>query len=257
MQRRSFLKTSVTATGSLMVAMSLPTLASRKNGSWTADVLTEIHRDGTITFTLTKHEMGQGTGTGVPMVFCEELGANWETLKVIQGDFDRPKYGRLQGNTGGSSGVRLMWNPLREQTATLREVLKEAAARKWNVERSSLETKDGFVWKRGTKEKIGFENLIDTASEITISKDEVVLKDPKEYYLIGTHQTNLISAKVAKGHKLYAGDFKVPGMVYAAIERCPVFRGRLKSYNDTETRKIPGVIDVIKVPRYLKARISW
>lgn len=253
MQRRSFLKISTTATGSLLVAMSLPTLASRKNGSWTADALTEIHRDGTITFTLTKHEMGQGTGTGVPMVFCDELGANWETLKVVQGDFNKPKYGWLQGNTGGSSGVRLMWDPLRELAATLRETLKEAAAIRWKVDRSSLETKDGFVWKRGAAEKIGFEELIDASSEITIPKEEVILKDPKEYYLIGTHKTNLITGKVARGEKIYAGDFKVPGMVYAAIERCPVSRGKVKSYDDSQARKIPGVIDVIKVPEIFES----
>ena len=251
MQRRSFLKVSTTATGSLMVALSIPSLGKEvKNGSWSPDAITEIHIDGGVTFTLTKHEMGQGTGTGVPMVFCDELGADWGRLRVIQGDFNQAKYGRLQGNTGGSSGVRLMWEPVRELAAMTRETLKEAAARKWNLDRTDLETRNGFVYRRGSDKKVAFEELLDEAADIRLPSEDIQFKDPSEYYLIGTHQTNLITPKIVRGEKMFAGDLQVPDMVFAAIERCPVYRGKVKSFDDSEARKVSGVLDVISIPEF-------
>lgn len=237
-----------------MLSMAVPTLVNGKpkNGAWSPDAITEIHPDGSITFTLTKHEMGQGTGTGIPMIFCDELGADWNRLKVVQADFNSEKYGGLQGNTGGSSGVRLMWNPVRRLAATTRETLKEAAARKWNVDRSILTADNGFVIDATSNQKIGFEELISEVSGIEIPEEEVKFKDRKDYKIIGTSQKNLITPGVVRGEKLFAGDLQIPGMVFAAIERCPVYQGKVSSYDDTETRKIKGVVDVIEVPEFFE-----
>jgi len=250
MKRRDFIKISSTAAGGLAIAMSMP-LAGKElltEMSFTANVLTEILPDGSVTFMLTKHEMGQGTGTGVPMIFCDELGADWNKFNVVQADFDDSKYGRLQGNTGGSSGVRLMWQPLRQMAAATREVLIQAAAKKWNTSTTDLHTELGFV-VNSSGDKFHFGELISEAQNIKAPDLKTVkLKDASEFKLIGTHVTNRITPKIVRGEKYFALDLSRPGMVYASIERSPVYRGKLKSFDDTAVRKVKGVIDVIKVP---------
>lgn len=251
MKRRNFIKISSTAAGGLAIAMSMPVIGKEtvREASFTANVLTEIHPDGSITFMLTKHEMGQGTGTGVPMVFCDELGADWNKFKVKQADFDAAKYGRLQGNTGGSSGVRNMWQPLREMAATTREVFIRAAAKKWNTTTDSLFVESGFVMEKNSNRKAHFGELIEEAKTIEPpAKEEVTLKDPKDFKLIGTHATNRVTPKIIKGEKYFALDLKRPGMVHASIERCPVYRGKVKALDDTAARAVNGVVDVIRVP---------
>lgn len=250
MKRRSFIKISGTAAGGMAVAMTIPSMAraSVRNESFVANMLCEIHKDGSITFTLTKHEMGQGTGTGVPMLFCDELGANWDTFKVIRADFD-PKYKGLQGVTGGSSGVRMMWQPLRKMAATTRHILIKAAAREWGTGTADLYTENGFVVNRSDGRKINFGDLIDTAINTSPpNPDEVKLKDHKDFKLIGSNVKNLITPAIVKGDKFFALDVKKPGMVYASIERCPVYRGKVRSLDDSAARNVPGVLDIIRVP---------
>ncbi len=251
MNRRNFIRLSTTATGGLAIAMTVPGVAQAavREESFVANVLCEIHADGSITFMLTKHEMGQGTGTGVPMIFCDELGGNWDTFKVVQALHDEKKYDRLQANTGGSSGVRLMWKPLREMAATTREVLIRSAAKHWGVAKTGLYTDNGFVMNPANNKKVSFGDLVSIAPTVeTPALSEIKLKEHKDFRLIGTEVRNRLTPKIVRGEKYFALDLKLPNMVYASIERCPVYRGKVKSYDDTSARKVPGVIDVIKVP---------
>ncbi|MCE7990459.1 MAG: xanthine dehydrogenase family protein molybdopterin-binding subunit [Roseivirga sp.] len=250
MNRRNFIRLSTTATGGLAIAMTVPAVAKGvlDKESFVANVLTEIHADGSITFMLTKHEMGQGTGTGVPMIFCDELGANWDTFKVVQALHDE-KYKRFQGTTGGSSGLSSMWHPLRQMAASTREILIRSAARHWGVSRDGLYTENGFVKNPSTNAKVNFGDLVSIAPKVEIpDTDEIKLKDLKEFKLIGHGVQNRITPKIVRGEKHFALDLKRPGMVYASIERCPVYRGKVKTYDETACRQVKGVIDVIRVP---------
>jgi isoquinoline 1-oxidoreductase beta subunit len=251
MNRRNFIKISTTATGGLAVAMSIPAMAADilHHKSFGPNVLTEIHADGSITFLLTKHEMGQGTGTGVPMIFCDELGADWNAFNIVQADHDLEKYQRLQGNTGGSSGLRSMWKPLREMAAVTREVLIRAAAKKWNSTTEGLYSENSRVINKLTGASIGFGELTAIAATIEVpAVADVKLKEYKDFKLIGTNIQNRITPKIVRGEKHFALDLKLPGMVYASIERCPVYQGKVKTYDDTASRKVKGVLDVMRVP---------
>lgn len=250
MNRRNFIRLSTTATGGLAIAMTVPGVAKAavEEDGFVANVLCEIHADGSITFMLTKHEMGQGTGTGVPMIFCDELGANWDTLKVVQALHDEKKYDRLQGNTGGSSGVRSLWKPLREMAAATREVLIRAAAKHWGAAKAGLYTEDGFVVNPAADKKVNFGELVSIASTIEAPDPaELQLKDHKDFKLIGTEVRNRVTPKIVRGEKYFALDIKLPEMVYASIERCPVYRGKVKGYDSVSARSVPGVIDIIQV----------
>lgn len=251
MNRRNFIKLSTTASGGLAIAMTIPAVAKGvlDSESFVANVLTEIHTDGSVTFMLTKHEMGQGTGTGVPMIFCDELGADWDTFKVVQALHDEAKYQRLQGNTGGSSGVRSMWKPLREMAAATREVLIQAAGKHWGTSSQDFYTEKGFVINPVNGDKVNFGKLVGLAASIEAPDPAAIkLKDHKDFKLIGTPVPNRITPKIVRGEKYFALDLKLPGMLYASIERCPVYQGKVKTYDDSAARKVPGVIDVIRVP---------
>lgn len=251
MNRRNFIRLSTSATGGLAIAMTVPAVAQGilDKERFVANVLTEIHADGSITFMLTKHEMGQGTGTGVPMIFCDELGANWDTFKVVQALHDEARYQRLQGNTGGSSGVRQLWQPLREMAAATREVLIQAAGKHWGVSTGGFYTENGFVVNSATGKKVNFGDLINLAASIEAPDPSALqLKDHKDFKLIGSGVRNRITPKIVRGEKYFALDLKLPDMVYASIERCPVYQGKVKSYNEEAVRQVSGVLDVIRIP---------
>lgn len=249
--RRQFLKVSTLAGGGFMMGIGYPVGAnglSKTGASAAFNAYLEIAPDGQITFLLTKHEMGQGSGTGLPMILADELEADWTKIQVRRSDYDKSFSDREMGTTGGSRTIGKMWDILRMAGATAREMLKQAAAERWQVDPNQLEAKNSFVTNPKTGDKISFGDLAEVAVKLSIPKN-VELKKPEAFNYIGQHIPNLITPKVVNGTSNYGIDTDVPGMVYAAVERCPYYMGELKDFDDTEARKIDGVIDIFPIPK--------
>lgn len=248
--RRNFLKVSALAGGGLAMAVSLPgtsaMLAGDDISSFDLGAFLNIDTNGNITFLLTKHEMGQGSGTGLPMIIVDELGADWSKVTLKRSDYN-PKFdSRIMGTTGGSGTISKMWQPLREAGATVREMLKSAAATRWNVSPNVLTVENSFV-VNPNGEKLEFGELAEEAAKLDVP-GEVKLKDISEFKYIGQPVKNLITNDVVMGKGNYGINVEIEGMVYAAIQRCPVYKGKLVSFDDTEARKVNGVIDVVPIP---------
>ncbi|GAB4247370.1 MAG: xanthine dehydrogenase family protein molybdopterin-binding subunit [Ekhidna sp.] len=249
--RRNFLKVSSLAGGGLLLTFGLPVKAFQdEEVAEAASALNSylsIDTDGNIIFTLTKHEMGQGSGTGLPMILADELGADWSKLSLVRSDYDTKFSEREMGTTGGSGTIYKMWGVLRNAGATARELLRKAAANRWNVALEHVEIDNSYAINKLTGDQLEFGALAQEASGLT-PPEEVELKKNEDFKYIGQPVRNLITDQVAVGKANYGINFYMEGMVYASIEKCPVYKGKLISYDDTETRKVKGVIDVIPFP---------
>ncbi|WP_396590731.1 molybdopterin cofactor-binding domain-containing protein [Allomuricauda sp. R78024] len=249
--RRNFLKVSGKAGGGLIISFGLPTYGNldviNLNGEEVEfNKFISIDSTGEITIMLTKHEMGQGTGTSIPTIIADELDADWAKIKIKQVDYN-PKYTwHEMGTTGGSGSISRAWDSIRTAGATTKELLKQAAANKWDVDPIVLEVKNSYITNLVTDEKFEFGELAEVASKLPIP-DEVVLKKPGVYSYIGKPIKNRITKSVISGSAKYGIDMDVPGMVYASIEKCPIYQGKLKTYDDTEAKKIDGVLDIFPI----------
>lgn len=256
MQRRHFLQISGIAGGGFLLSLRLSLegeLLARSTGTaFEPNAFLQIDAQGVVTFTLTKLEMGQGSGTGLPMIIADELGADWNTLKVVRANYDKRFSRNEQGTTGGSSSIRKLWKPLKEAGATARLMLIAAAVKKWkssknlSLKSSDCYTKDGYVIHRLTKRKLSFGKVASLAAKMPIPQ-QLVFKDSKDYQYIGQPVKNLITPQLVLGKDEYTMNFSLPGMLYAAAVRCPVYKGKLKSFDDRAALKIQGVKQVVKI----------
>lgn len=254
--RRKFFIVGALAGGGLAISWAMPSTGKKLTATTQEPInlnqFLTIDSRGNITFLLTKHEMGQGTGTGLPMIFMDELGGDWEKLTVKRADYDPVFDWRVMGTTGGSGSVMRIWDILRTAGATAREMLKEAAAERWKTEKDRLQVADSFVINSDTGEKLEFGALAEAAARLSVPEN-VKLKASADYRFVGKPVKNLITRDVVRGTMHYGIDMDISGMVYAAIERCPVYRGKLKDYDDAQARKVDGVIDIIPIPAMIPA----
>ncbi|GEM_PF-297248 len=250
--RRSFIKVSALAGGGLMMAISVPGSAALnrllKEGESQLNNFLSIDTAGNIIFTLTKHEMGQGSGTGLPMILADELGADWSKISLVRSAYDPKFTSREMGTTGGSSTIDKMWDILRTAGATAREMLKQTAANRWNANTDDLVVDNGVITNPSTDESYTFGELASEAATLDVP-DNPPLKEPKDYKYIGQSIKNLITPEVVSGKANYGINVDIDDMVHASIERCPVYKGRLVGFDDSEAREVAGVIDVIAVPQ--------
>ncbi|HEX6890299.1 MAG TPA: molybdopterin cofactor-binding domain-containing protein [Chryseolinea sp.] len=253
LKRRHFLKLCGTAGGGLMLSIMFPAVGTQaaEAEAFVPNLLVRIEADNTVIFTLTKQEMGQGVTTGLSMIFADELGADLEKMKVIDADFDARFDHTVMGITGGSSSIRTCWDPVRKAAAMAREMLIQAAADSWNVSAKECYAEGGHVWHKGTSQVKTFGELVAKASMVPPQED-VKLKDPAEFKYIGKRIKNIRTKKIVCGAHKYGIDVSIPGMLHASIERSPVHQGTIKSYDDSEARKLSGVVDVIKIERRTK-----
>ncbi|MBX2896052.1 MAG: xanthine dehydrogenase family protein molybdopterin-binding subunit [Cyclobacteriaceae bacterium] len=248
--RRDFLKLGITAGGGLMLSFNLnDSFAAILNGdiktSTAATVdfnsYLAISPDDVITIFSPNPELGQNIKTSFPMVVAEELDADWKKVKVAQAALDVKKYDRQL--TGGSGAVPHSWERLRKAGATARQMLIEAAAKKWNVAASTLTTNNGFViHPNGTK--LSYGALATDAATLTVPAD-VKLKNPKDFKLIGTAVANVDNKEMITGKPLYGLDFYREGMLHAMIQRPPSFGTKIKSVDATAAKALPGIVDVV------------
>ena len=252
--RRNFLKTTAVtslATSGFMFGIALPSTQAIAAGLvHTPNAWVHIADDNTITLLSARSEMGQGVYTSMPMLIAEELNVDLKTIKVAIAPPNAKLYGNpLLGGpqlTGGSTSVRDGWEKLRVAGAQVREMLISAAATKWNVDRSTLRAEKGMVIGANGK-KATYGSLAEAASKLPVP-EKVALKDPKDFTIVGKKTKRLDTPAKTNGTAVFGIDVKMPGMVYAALEQCPVIGGTVKSFDAAKAKSMPGVIDVVQIP---------
>ncbi len=202
-----------------------------------------IDTSGKVTFVDHRAEMGQGSFHSVPQILAEELEVSLSDINVIFGKGDK-KYGNQV--TGGSSTIRSNYKKFLKLTATAREMLITAAALKWKVPNDECYAELGNVIHRNSGKKAHYGELVVAASKLEIPTN-VKLKNRADYKLIGKPLRRIDTKPKTNGNLIFGLDKKIPGMVYAAVERNPRFRGKVKSFDASEALKVPGVKKVFKI----------
>jgi len=255
LNRRTFLKTSAAAGGGLMIGGYLP-VAFGPNagvldaaGSFEPNIWLKVNSDDTVRIMLTQLEMGQGVMTSMPMLVAEELDMDWAKIKTewtpADAKYGNPNFGGQQ-LTAGSNSVRGMWKILRTAGATARVMLVTAAAQTWSVPENTLTTEKGEVVHKASGRRLKYGALVDKAAALPVPK-EVTLKEPKNFTLMGKSLPRLDIPEKVNGSAVFGMDVKLPGLLTARVVRCPVFGGKVASFNADKAKAVPGVKHVVQI----------
>ena len=249
MNRRGFLRTSTATAGGLLVGFYLPgtsLLAADTAGAASKlNAFVHVGADDLVTLFIHKAEMGQGTVTSLSMLLAEELECSWKNIRTEFPGVSR-EYGPSQGVVGSGS-IRSSWESLRRAGASAREMLVEAAARKWGVDKSSCRAENNTVVNTATNARLSYGSLAEAASKLPVPAN-VTLKDPQQFRLVGKATKRLDTPSKVDGSAAFGIDVRLPGMLYAVIERCPVFGGKVAGFDATKSKAVPGVKSVLQVP---------
>jgi isoquinoline 1-oxidoreductase subunit beta len=252
LNRRAFIVSSAALGGGLAVGFDLPNgpqVVRAADGSPEIDPWVVIRPDDTVVIRIARSEMGQGTLTGLAQLVAEELECDWSKVtteyptpgqnlarKRVWGDF----------STGGSRGIRESQEYVRKGGATARVMLIEAAANEWKVPASECSAANSVITHTPSGRKTTFGKVAEAAAKVEPPKD-VALKDPKDWKLVGKGVKRLDTADKTTGKMIYGIDVKVPGMLNAAIKDCPIFGGKVKSFDTTKIANMKGVKKVVQV----------
>ncbi|HEY1306011.1 MAG TPA: xanthine dehydrogenase family protein molybdopterin-binding subunit [Vicinamibacterales bacterium] len=251
--RRSFLKISTLAGGGFAIGVYVPGFGAPANalaaGALEPNVWVRINADDSVRVMLTMLEMGQGVMTSMPMLVAEELDFDWKKIKTEWAGAD-PKYGNPnfggQQLTAGSNSVRGMWKVLRESGAAARSMLVTAAAQTWGVPEDSCTTDKGVVIHQASGRKLNYGALVDKAAALPVPKT-VTLKDPKTFKVLGQSLPRLDIPEKVNGTAGFGIDTRLPGLLTARVVRCPVFGGKVASFNADKAKAVPGVKNVVQI----------
>ncbi len=258
LSRRNFIKLGSISGAALTLGLYFPSVAKGKSVS---EIITteaaeklgvdlnawiSIDSAGKVTITNHRAEMGQGSFQSVPQIIAEELEVNLDQVNIIFAQGNSAKYGSQI--TGGSSTIRGNYKKLLRLSATAREMLIEAAAKKWGVAKSECYAENGAVIHKATGKKYGYGELVQEASKLTPPTD-VALKNRKDYKVLRKAMPRQDTPLKTNGTAIFGLDKKLPGMLYAVVERNPRFAGKVKSFDDSETKKVAGVRHVLRVTR--------
>jgi isoquinoline 1-oxidoreductase subunit beta len=277
LSRREFLKLSGFAGGGLILAVylegcgvgtSVPTIipvtpeasvtpspTPQPPFAWQPDIYLKLGKDGILTFTAFRSDMGQGIRTALAMLVAEELDIEWSSVRIMQADAD-PRYGDQL--TGGSVSISTYYDAMRSVGLHARQMLLQAAAQVWDVDPAACTTEAGFVIHPDDAQKIAYGDLVESASKIE-NPAPGTLKDPAQFKIAGTGLGHWDAPMIVTGKAVYGLDVRLPNMSFAALARCPVFGGKFASYDDSAARAITGVKDVISLGDSLAvvAQNSW
>ena len=249
LNRRGFLQVGASGAAGLMLGFYLP--EGSKLAAQTADSALKLNAwihiapDDIVTFMIHKVEMGQGTVTSLSQLLADELECDWAKFRTEFPPVD-PAFG-FQGVVGSQS-IRTGWDPLRKAGATAREMLVQAAAQQWGVDKSACRAQSGAVVNTKTNAKLSYGKLAQAASKLPVPTN-VALKDPKDFKLIGKSMKRLDTAGKVTGRTKFGIDTRVDGMLYAAMARCPVFGGKALTFDATKAKAVPGVKQVVQTSR--------
>jgi len=209
-------------------------------------VFVGIETDGTVYIVAHRTEMGNGVRTSLPRILADELDADWNRVKVIQGDGDE-RYGSQ--DTDGSHSVREFFDTLREAGATARLMLVRAAAQQWGIPESQCVADPVHVVSdKSSARKLGYGELAALAAKLPVpKKEELKLKSPQEWRYIGKPAPGADVSDICSGKPLFGMDVRVDGMLYAAIAHPPVLGGKVKSLDDSATLRVTGVKKTIPI----------
>lgn len=245
--RRGFLKAGAVGGAALLLRVPLFGEAVRKAAAsdrFAPNPWLRVGGDGRVTIVVARSEMGQGVRTSLAMIVAEELDADWKSVSVEQAS-PGPDYPRM--STGGSGSVEGSWKGLRQAGAAARQMLVEAAAGLWAVPVSECVTEAGRVRHPASGREIGYGALAGAASRLSVPK-EPRLRDAKDFRLVGTPVARLDGPVIVAGRATYGTDVRLPGMLFAAVARCPVPGGRVVRFDAAAAKKVPGVRAVVEIP---------
>ncbi|KPL68235.1 hypothetical protein SZ64_08940 [Erythrobacter sp. SG61-1L] len=250
LSRRTLLKVSALSGGGFALSAAIPMVARAAavsgEAAGTLNAFVTIAADNTITIVGKNPEIGQGIKTMLPMLIADEMDADWDQVKIVQGDTDAAKYGPQLA--GGSFATPMNWFPMRQVGAGARQMLLEAASRRWGIDSAKLTTKLGKVIDPASGRSLTYGELASDAATVAVPDlAKVPLKSPKDFHIIGRAIGGIDSPKIVKGEPIFGVDTQLPGMVYAAFERAPVFGAKLVSANLDAVKAQPGVIDAFIV----------
>jgi isoquinoline 1-oxidoreductase subunit beta len=241
--RREFVAAGVAAGAGLVVGFYLPHGGKRSKQVFSPNAYVRITPENKITIVVARSEMGQGVRTALPMILAEELEADWKQIEIEQAGAST-LYG--DQTTGGSASVRTTWDPMRKAGAAAREMLISAAALTWGVPRSSCVAQKGNILHGASKRQLSYGELAEKASMLPIPAD-VPLKQSKDYKIVGQRLARVDTPSKVEGEAVFGIDFRMPGMKYAILSRCPTIGGKVLSFDDKESKKISGVSYVGKI----------
>lgn len=251
LSRRNFLKTSLLAGGGMLVGFNLlnackseaqlPLDLSKLNFN-DFNAFIKISDEGYVTIFSPNPEIGQGVKTAMPMIIAEELDVPWDKVSVAQGIYDPKNYQRQVA--GGSQSIRSGWDALRQTGATTKQMLVNAAAITWGVEPHTCSASQGIITNL-SGDTLGYGEVVKVAANLEVPEN-IVLKDPKDFKIIGHDIKNVDNQKIVTGEPLFGIDYTSEGMMYASVLRPPAFGTKLASFDDHTTTSINGVTEVIK-----------
>ncbi|HYM75228.1 MAG TPA: xanthine dehydrogenase family protein molybdopterin-binding subunit [Candidatus Dormibacteraeota bacterium] len=243
LSRREFVAAGVAAGAGLVIGFYLPHGSSSNKESFSPNAYLRITPDSKVTIVVARSEMGQGVRTALPMILAEELEADWKQIEIEQAGAST-MFG--DQTTGGSASIRTTWDPMRKAGAIAREMLISAAALTWNVPRSGCTAESGHIKHAASSRSLTYGELVNKASTLPIPSD-VPLKQSKDYKIVGQRLARVDSPAKVKGEAVFGIDFRLPGMKFAVLSRCPVIGGKVSAFDDKESKKIAGVSYVGKI----------
>src|SRR3954454_11197927 len=255
LNRRAFvIGTAAVGTG-LALGMDIPfggpTVVRAADGSPEVNAWVVIRPDDTVVIRIARSEMGQGTLTGLAQLVAEELECDWSKVTT---EFPTPGQSvarkRAWGDfsTGGSRGIRTSQEYVRKGGATARIMLVQAAANEWKVPASECTAANSVITHAASGKTTTYGKGVEAAAKLTPPADaDIKLKDPKDWKIAGKGVKRLDTVDKTTGKMMYGIDVKLPGMLNAAIKACPVFGGKLKSYDEAKVMGMKGVKKVVKV----------
>ena len=257
LSRRSFLVGTAAATGGLAIGIRVPfelgsaEAQSAAAGGAEINAWVLVKPDDTCVIRIARSEMGQGTRTGLAQLVAEELECSWKnvvTESITPGqNLARERVWGEMG-TGGSRGIRTSQDYVRRGGAIARTMLLQAAADEWKVPVTEVSVADGVITHAGTGRRTTYGKVAAAAAKLTPPDPKsIALKDPKDWKIAGKPLPRLDTADKLNGRQVYAIDLKLPGMLHAAIKACPVFGGKLVSYDESKIAGRPGFRRVVKV----------
>jgi isoquinoline 1-oxidoreductase beta subunit len=226
-------------------------IATNSAAPFAPNAFLRIGADNSVTIIAKHLEMGQGSYTGIATVLAEELDADWTLVRVESAPADAKRYGNsvlggLQG-TGGSSAMANSWSQLRDAGGKARAMLVSAAASQWHVPAEELTVDKGVISHASSKRQATFGSLVAKAAALPVP-DQVKLKDPKDFKLIGYQIPRVDASAKSNGTAQFTLDFTLPGMLIALLKRPPQFGATVKSFDATAASAVPGVVKVVQVP---------
>ncbi len=248
LDRRGFVGTVLSASALILGVSVRPTPASAATAAWQPSVYLGFEPNGTVVIYAHRSEMGTSSRTTLPMMLADELEADWKKVRVEQALGDE-KYGSQ--NTDGSCSVRDFGGAMFKAGATARTMFERAAAQKWGCQPGDVAASQNKIVNGKTKQTLTYAELLPIAMKMEVPKEhELRYKTPDQYKLIGKKVPMLDEHDIVMGKAIFGMDAKMPGMLYAMVERPPVYGGKVKSFDNTAALQVKGVTQTFELPMF-------